>query len=110
VVLFAASGAADPTAKTRAPIYFAVKAAVVSMARSLAREVAPSGVTVNVVSPGIIRHATSHAESQDRMESKVPLGGAGTVDDVVGTVEFLLSDAGRYVTGEELNVDGGLRL
>ncbi len=110
VVLFAAAGAGDPTAKTRAPVYFAAKAAVLSLARSLARDVARSGVTVNVVSPGVIRHPTSHTVSQDRMESKVPAGRSGTVADVAAAVAYLLSDAAAYVTGDELTVDGGLRL
>jgi 3-oxoacyl-[acyl-carrier protein] reductase len=110
VVLFAAAGAADATGKARAPLYFAAKAAVVSLARSLALELAPRGITVNVVSPGIIRHAHSHAESQERMLRRVPLGRAGTVADVLGALRFLLSDDGAYVTGAELVVDGGLAL
>ncbi len=110
VVLFAAAGAEDATAKTRSPIYFATKAALVSLARSLAREVAANGITVNVVAPGLVRHATSHAASQTRMTPSVPLGRAGEVDDVLGAVAYLLSDAASYVTGTVLTVDGGLSL
>ena len=110
IVLFGAAGVSDATAKSRSPVYFAVKAAVVSLARSLARDVAASGVTVNVVSPGIIRHPDSHATSQDRMQVLVPAGRAGTVDDCRSTIEWLLSPASGYVTGEEIVVDGGLRL
>jgi len=110
VIFFATAGVEDQTAKTRAPVYFAAKAALVSLARSLAKEVAPSGVTVNVVSPGIIRHETSHHESQDRMESKVPMGRPGSVDDVIPIVRLLLSEEGSYITGSNLTVDGGLSL
>ncbi len=110
VIFFAAGGVESQTASTRAPVYFAAKAALVSMARSLALELAPCGITVNVVSPGIIRHDTSHRESRDRMEARVPLGRAGTVEDVIGLVRLLLSDEGSYITGTNLTVDGGLSL
>lgn len=110
VIFFATAGVEDQTAKTRAPVYFAAKAALVSLARSLAKEVAPSGVCVNVISPGIIRHETSHHESQDRMESRVPVGRSGTVGDMMGVIRLLLSDEGSYITGSNFTVDGGLSL
>ncbi len=110
VIFFSAAGAEDRTAKTRAPAYFAAKAGLTSLARSLAKEVAPHGVTVNVIAPGIIRHDHSHAASQDRMQSRVPLGRAGEVRDLLGAIDLLLSDAGSYVTGDVWTIDGGLSL
>ena len=110
VILFAAAGAEDRRAKPRAPLYFALKAALLSLARSLAVEVGPSGVTVNVISPGLILHPSSHADSQRRLVKKVPLGRIGGVADVLPAVEYLLSDAAAYVTGTEIVVDGGLAL
>ncbi|MEC7582830.1 MAG: SDR family oxidoreductase [Planctomycetota bacterium] len=110
VVLFAAAGAGARRAIRRAPVYFAIKAAVVHMARSLAAEVAEAGVTVNVVSPGLIEHPGSHRESQQRMQHRVPLGRLGTVADVSGLVCWLLGEESAYVTGEEFTVDGGLQL
>ncbi len=110
VLWFAAAGVEDPAAKLRAPVYFAAKAALVSLARSLAAEVAGRGVTVNVISPGIIRHPDSHRESQDRMAPRVPLGRSGGVGDVIGAVRYLLSDQAAYVTGAVLTIDGGLSL
>lgn len=110
VVFFAVAGVEHGTAHVRSPIYYAAKAAVTSLARSLALEVAPSGVTVNVVSPGVIRHPTSHAESQVRVERDVPLGRGGSPEDVLGLVELLLSERGAYVTGDVWTVDGGLAL
>ena len=94
----------------RAPAYFAIKAALVHLARSLAAECAPHRVTVNVVSPGLIHHDRSHQASQERMLSRVPVGRLGTVADVTALVNYLLSDASSYLTGQDLAVDGGLQL
>lgn len=110
VIFFSAAGAEDRTAKPRAPVYFAAKAALTSLARSLAKEVAPHGVTVNVIAPGVIVHQDSHVASQERMTPKVPLGRAGTVEDLLGAIDLLLGDAGAYVTGDVWTIDGGLAL
>lgn len=109
VVLFAAAGVDKDRAMLRAPVYFAAKAALVQLARSLAVEVAPAGLTVNVIAPGLIHHPHSHQQSQERLRSRVPAGRLGAVDDVLGLVRYLLSDAAAYVTGQVLTVDGGLQ-
>jgi NAD(P)-dependent dehydrogenase (short-subunit alcohol dehydrogenase family) len=110
VIFFSAAGAEDRTAKTRAPVYFAAKAALTSLARSLAKEVAPRGVRVNVIAPGIIAHPHSHAPSQARMAARIPSGRVGSIADLLGAVELLLSDRGDYVTGDVWTIDGGLAL
>lgn len=87
--------------------YGASKAGVLSLTRYFARLWGPSGVRVNTLSPGGIA-----ADQDDRFVAKycarVPLGRMATAADVGGALVFLASDAARYVTGQELRVDGGL--
>lgn len=110
VVAFGVAGLSVPTAKRLGPAYFAVKAALLQCVRSLASEFAGAGVCVNMLSPGAIVHEDSHAASQERVAPKIPAGRLGAPQDFVGLVEFLLSDASSYVTGQEICVDGGLAL
>lgn len=92
--------------------YAAAKAGLVGLARSLAREVATRGITVNVVAPGFIdtEMTTGLGPTSDEMTSLIPAGRRGTTADVAGVVEFLASDAAGYVTGQVIAVDGGLAM
>ncbi len=109
-LVFGTSGLSLATGKVRAPAYFAVKSALLSAIKSLARQWAPLGITINMISPGVIVHEHSHAESAQRMADRIPVGRTGRTEDLRGIVELLLDDRGSYITGEEISVDGGLFL
>lgn len=91
--------------------YAATKAGAEGMARSLARELGSRSITVNCVAPGFIDTDMTRAlaEAQrDALQSQIPLGRLGEPDDIAATVAFLASDAGQYITGETIHVNGGL--
>ncbi len=93
-------------------VYAALKAASVNLAKNLARQLAGEGITVNVLSPGAIATDRNTAVLADpayraRVEQQIPLGRIGEADDCVGAALLLCSEAGRYITGSELFVDGG---
>jgi 3-oxoacyl-[acyl-carrier protein] reductase len=93
--------------------YAASKAGLLGFARSFARELAPRGITVNVVSPGPIDTDMLRALDDDRrnaLTALVPLGRVGEADEVAGAVTYLASDAAGYITGVNLPVDGGLAM
>ena len=89
--------------------YAAAKGALHAIARSLARELASRGVTVNCVSPGLIDTAMSANEFDDAaIRRLVPLQRAGTAEEVAHAVSFLASDAAGYITGQIVPVNGGM--
>ena len=93
--------------------YSASKGAVWTFTKSLAKELAPFGITVNAVSPGFIGqtafHDTFTAKAvHEKIPTMVPLGRAGVPDDVAKIVFFLASELADYVTGQSIQVNGGL--
>jgi 3-oxoacyl-[acyl-carrier protein] reductase len=91
--------------------YAAAKAGMIGFSKSLAREVASRNVTVNVVAPGFVETDMTRALDEKQVQTlrqQIPLARLGTVVDVAASVAFLASDLGGYLTGETINVNGGL--
>jgi NAD(P)-dependent dehydrogenase (short-subunit alcohol dehydrogenase family) len=93
--------------------YAAAKAGVIGLTKTAARELAPKGVTANAICPGFIETEMTRAmppDAWDRIAGRIPMGRVGTPADVGNVVAFLASDEAAYVTGEVINVGGGLVL
>lgn len=92
--------------------YAATKSGLIGMCRSFARELAPFGITVNVVAPGFIQTSADAgpAISDKRIANLVLLRRLGRAEEVAGLVDYLCSSDAGYITGQVLHVDGGLAL
>ena len=91
--------------------YAAAKSGVIGFSKSMAKELASRGITVNMVAPGYIETdmtAVLSDKVREAMISTVPLARAGQAEDVAGAVLFLVSDMASYITGQVINVDGGM--
>ena len=91
--------------------YAAAKAGLLGFTKSLAREVASRGITVNAVAPGFIETDMTHALNEDQKSgilSQVPAGRLGAAQEIASAVAFLASDEAAYITGETLHVNGGM--
>ncbi|MCR5208380.1 MAG: SDR family oxidoreductase, partial [Eubacterium sp.] len=87
-------------------LYSMTKAAVIGLTRALAKELAPSGITVNCVTPGIIDTGMNACFNKEELEGEVPLGRLGSPEEVAAAVLFLAES--RYITGQVLGVNGGI--
>jgi len=84
---------------------------MIGFTRSLAREVGSRNITVNTLAPGFIdtdMTAALSEEQQTSLQERIALGRLGHVDEVANTVKFLASDDASYITGETINVNGGM--
>jgi 3-oxoacyl-[acyl-carrier protein] reductase len=93
--------------------YAAAKAGLIGFSKSLAREIASRNITVNTIAPGFIETDMTRALTEAQVKAltdQIPSGMLGDAADVAAAVVYLASDAGRYITGETLNVNGGLHM
>lgn len=93
--------------------YAASKAGVIGLTKTMARELASRGITVNAIAPGFIETEMTEVLSDSVKEnacSQIPLGRFGKTEDVAELVAFLASDKGNYITGQVLCVDGGMSI
>ena len=91
--------------------YSASKAAVIGFTKALAKELGPSGITVNCVAPGVIdteMNAGLDRETIETLRNEIPLDRIGSAADVAGAVSFLASEKAGYITGQVIRVDGGI--
>lgn len=93
--------------------YSASKAAVIGFTKALAKETAPSRITVNCIAPGVIKtDMNAHLSEQDyaALKEETPLGRIGTPQDIAGAMLFLASPAADFITGQVITADGGISI
>jgi 3-oxoacyl-[acyl-carrier protein] reductase len=88
--------------------YSAAKAALIGATKALAQEVAPRNITVNAVAPGFIETDMTKDLPEEDLKKMIPVGRFGKPEEVAAIVAFLASDDAAYITGEVININGGL--
>ena len=94
-------------------VYSAAKGGVVTFTKAMAKEIGPSGVRVNCVSPGVIKTSMLDCYTDEDLQAladETPLGRIGLPEDVAKAVKFLISDDASFITGQNIVVDGGISL
>lgn len=93
--------------------YSASKAGLIGMTKCIAQELASRGITANCIAPGFIKTAMTDALSEEvraQLLKEVPMGRLGTADDIANVCTFLASDEAGYITGQTINVNGGMAM
>jgi len=107
IVNFSMANADQMVAQTEVTAHYIAKAGVLILTRTLAKALAPHGITVNALSPGFIDSGSAPEAELAAMAKKIPAGYIGELKDAVSAVRFLLSDEARYVTGTNIHLSGG---
>ena len=107
IVNFSMANADQLVAQPQVTAHYIAKAGVLVLTRSLARLLAPGGITVNAISPGFVNSGSVPESELQTMLKSIPAGRLGTVSEVVGVVNFLLSEQASYITGANIHLSGG---
>jgi len=106
IICFSMANAEQLIAQPQLTAHYITKVGLLVLARSLARLVAPHGITVNAISPGFIDSGSAPKEELEAAAKRIPAGYVGSVEDAVATVRFLLSDEARYINGANIQISG----
>ena len=106
ILCFSMANADQLIAQPQLTAHYIAKVGLLVLARSLARVVAPHGITVNAISPGFIDSGSALKEELNAMAKRIPAGYVGTLGDAVSVVRFLLSDEARYINGANIHLSG----
>ena len=107
IINFSMANADQMVAQTEVTAHYIAKAGVLILTRTLAKALAPHGITVNALSPGFINSGSAPEAELAAMAKKIPAGYIGELKDAVSAVRFLLSDDARYITGANIHLSGG---
>lgn len=107
IISFGMANADKMEAQPMVTAHYIAKAGILILTRTLAKMLAPDGITVNAISPGFIDSGSAPPGELDGMAKKIPAGYIGDVKDTIAAVRYLLSEEARYVTGTNIHVSGG---
>ncbi|MDF0677053.1 MAG: SDR family oxidoreductase [Nitrospira sp.] len=107
IISFSMANADQMAAQPDVTAHYIAKAGVLILTRTLAKLLAPYGITVNAISPGFIDSGSAAPQELAAMTKRIPAGYIGAVDDTVAAVRYLLSDDARYVNGANIQISGG---